>query len=67
MPDFNLPEGVASLTLRFLRGQEAREKTVPRSACANSSTLEFVWGYLAPVPPTVVDGPPSPPAALTPA
>jgi poly(3-hydroxybutyrate) depolymerase/transglutaminase-like putative cysteine protease len=55
MPDFNLPEGVASLTLRFLRGQEAREKTVPRSACANSSTLEFVWGDLAPVPPAVLE------------
>jgi transglutaminase-like putative cysteine protease/predicted esterase len=50
MPDFTLPDDAQSVTFRFVRGGEAREKAVPCSVCMKSHTLDFVWGELTPVP-----------------
>jgi len=54
MPDFTLPEDVTSVTFRFGRGGETREKTVSCASCANSHALDFVWNELSPVPPGVL-------------
>jgi transglutaminase-like putative cysteine protease len=54
MPDFKLPDDAASVTFRFVRGGEAREKVVPCSVCMTSHTLDFVWSELTPVPPAVL-------------
>jgi hypothetical protein len=53
-PEFKLPEQAASVTFRFLRNGEAREKTAPRSLCLKSNTVDFVWSELAPVPASVL-------------
>jgi predicted esterase len=50
MPDFRLPDDATSVTLRFVRGSETREKVVSCSSCANSETLDFVWSELSPAP-----------------
>ena len=54
MPDFRLPDDATSVTFRFVRGGEAREKVVSCSSCANSETLDFVWSELSPVPSAVL-------------
>ena len=54
MPDFKLPDGAASVTFRFVRDGEAREKMVPCAVCMTSHTLDFVWSELTPVPPPVL-------------
>jgi hypothetical protein len=54
MPDFTLPDHATSVTFRFVREGEAREKAVSCSSCVNSRTLDFVWTELAPVPPPVL-------------
>ena len=54
MPDFTLPDELASVTFRFVRGDEAREKTVSCAACAKSSTLDLAWDELTPVPPALL-------------
>jgi predicted esterase len=54
MPDFTLPDDAASVTFRFVREGEAREKAVSCSSCVNSHTLDFVWSELAPAPPEVL-------------
>jgi len=52
MADFTLPNAT-SVTFRFIRGNESREKTLPCAVCMNSHTLDFVWSELAPVPPAI--------------
>ncbi len=54
MPDFTLPDDAASVTFRFVRGGEAREKIVPCAVCMKSHTLDFAWNELAPVPPAIL-------------
>jgi predicted esterase len=54
MPDFTLPDNAASVTFRFVRNGEAREKAVSCSSCLTTHTLDFVWSELAPAPPSVV-------------
>ena len=54
MPDFILPDNAASVTFRFERGGEAREKVVPCAVGMKSHTLDFVWNELKPVPPAVL-------------
>jgi hypothetical protein len=49
MPHFKLPEHATSVTLRFLRNGEAREKILSTAACTNNQTLDFVWGELTKV------------------
>ncbi|HXA43945.1 MAG TPA: transglutaminase domain-containing protein, partial [Candidatus Angelobacter sp.] len=71
MPEFTLPNDAGSITFRFVRGSEAREKIIPCAACARSQTLDLVWDDLTPVstnllaaeswldqPTTSGDGPP---------
>jgi len=53
MPDFTLPDNASSVTFRFAREGQAREKAVSCSACVNSHTLDFVWSELSPLPPWV--------------
>jgi transglutaminase-like putative cysteine protease/pimeloyl-ACP methyl ester carboxylesterase len=55
MPDFKLPDDAGTVTFRFLRGGEAREKSVPCSVCLKSHTLDFVWSELTPVPPSILE------------
>ena len=50
MPDFTLPEAAASVTFRFVRGEEVKEKVVSCASCAASHTLDFAWSQLTPVP-----------------
>jgi predicted esterase len=50
MPEFPLPQDAATVTFRFVRGSETREKAVVCVACARSPTLDFVWSELTPVP-----------------
>jgi len=50
MPEFTLPNEAVSVTFRFLRGAEAREKTIPCAVCARSQTLDLFWDELTPVP-----------------
>ena len=54
MPDFTLPENATSVTFRFQRDGEAREKQVPCAVCMTTHTLDFVWSDLPPVPPAVL-------------
>ena len=54
MPDFKLPDGAASVTFRFVRAGEAREKVVSCSVCMATHTLDFVWSELTPVPPAIL-------------
>ncbi|PWU15426.1 MAG: hypothetical protein C5B50_15435 [Verrucomicrobia bacterium] len=54
MPKFNLPHKTTSLTIRFLRAGEAREKIMPGSVCAASATMDFNWSDLVPVAPGVM-------------
>jgi poly(3-hydroxybutyrate) depolymerase len=54
MPDFKLPDGAASVTFRFVREGEAREKVVSCSVCMTTHTLDFVWSELTPVPPAIL-------------
>jgi pimeloyl-ACP methyl ester carboxylesterase len=53
MPGFKLPEKGVSLTFRFIRNGEAREKTVPCVVCLKSHTLDFAWNDLTAVPPEI--------------
>jgi predicted esterase len=50
MPEFKLPDEARSVTFRFRRGAEAREKVLPCAVCVKSPTLDFVWDELTPVP-----------------
>lgn len=50
MPEFTLPDDSSSVTFRFIREGEAREKTVPCVMCMKSHTLDFAWNELTPVP-----------------
>lgn len=54
MPGFPLPENTASLIFRFVRGEEAREKTVPCVVCMKSHTLDLAWDELTSVPPEIL-------------
>jgi predicted esterase len=54
MPYLALPDPAESVTFRFMRDGEARERVVALSACANSQTLEFIWSELAAVPPSIL-------------
>jgi predicted esterase len=54
MPGFALPENTSSLTFRFIRDGEAREKTVPCVVCLKSHTLDWAWDEMTPVPPEVL-------------
>jgi predicted esterase len=49
MPRFELPDEVVSVYLRFIRGAEIREKTIPCAACARSQTFDLAWNELTPV------------------
>jgi hypothetical protein len=49
MPRFELPEEAVSVYLRFIRGAEVREKTIPCAACARSQTFDLGWNELTPV------------------
>jgi predicted esterase len=54
MPGFALPENTSSLTFRFIRDGEAREKTVPCVVCMKSHTLDWAWDELTSVPPEIL-------------
>jgi dienelactone hydrolase len=54
MPDFTIPDDATSVTFRFVRGGEAREKSVSCALCMNSHTLDFAWNDLAPVPKAIL-------------
>ncbi len=54
MPDFKLPDAAVSVTFRFVRDGETREKNVPCVMCMKSHTLDFVWSELTPVPTNVL-------------
>ena len=54
MPDFKLPDAAVSVTFRFVRDGEAREKVVPCVVCMKSHTLDFVWSEMTPAPPAVL-------------
>jgi predicted esterase len=54
MPDFTLPDKAASVFFRFTRDGQAREQSVACSVCMSTHTLDFVWGELAPAPPSVL-------------
>ena len=54
MPEFKLPDAAVSVTFRFVRDGEAREKIVPCVVCMKSHTLDFVWSELTPVPTNVL-------------
>jgi transglutaminase-like putative cysteine protease len=54
MPDFQLPNDAVSVTFRFVRGGETREKVVPCAVYMKSHTLDFVWSELTPVSPAVL-------------
>lgn len=54
MADFKLPDAATSVSFRFERGGEAREKIVPCVVCMKSHTLDFVWSELTPVTPAVL-------------
>jgi poly(3-hydroxybutyrate) depolymerase len=54
MPDFKLPDNATSVTFRFLRDGEAREKVVPCAVCMATHTLDFAWNDLTPVAPSVL-------------
>ena len=54
MPDFTLPDHLASVTFRFVRDGEAREKTVSCMACTKTSTLDLAWDELTPVSPALL-------------
>jgi len=56
LPDFRLPDNATSVTFRFVRGGEAREKVVPCALCMKTHTFDFVWSELTPVPPAVLVG-----------
>jgi hypothetical protein len=53
-PDFQLPDDAASVSFRFVRGGEAREKVVSCAGGLKSPTLDFVWSELTPVSPAVL-------------
>src|SRR6185369_12326680 len=46
---FELPDEAVTVYLRFIRGAEAREKTIPCAACARSQTFDLAWDELPPV------------------
>jgi hypothetical protein len=54
MPSFALPDEATSVTFRFMRDGEAREKTVPCVMCMKSHTLDFVWSDLKLVSPALI-------------
>jgi predicted esterase len=54
MPDFTLPDHVASVAFRFVRDGAAREKTVSCVACTKTSTLDLAWDDLTPVSPALL-------------
>jgi poly(3-hydroxybutyrate) depolymerase/transglutaminase-like putative cysteine protease len=54
MPEFTLPNATVEVTFRFVRDGEAREKTLPCAACANTHTLDFDWTRLSPVPASIL-------------
>src|SRR5262249_7935345 len=49
MPHSELPDEAVTVYLRFIRGSEHREKTIPCAACARSQTFDLAWDELAPV------------------
>jgi hypothetical protein len=54
MPGFKIPKDEATLYLRFISKNEAREKVLSSASCANTHTLDVVWSDLPPVPSSVV-------------
>ncbi|HEY4416548.1 MAG TPA: sugar-binding protein [Verrucomicrobiae bacterium] len=54
MPDFKLPAGAANVVFRFSYNGEARETIWPCALCTKSSTFEFDWNDLSPVPAAVI-------------
>src|SRR5262249_34713630 len=54
MPEFTLPPNADTVTFRFARGSEAREKVVPCAVCMQSHTLDFAWDELKPVPKVIL-------------
>jgi transglutaminase-like putative cysteine protease/predicted esterase len=54
MPDFKLPDNAENVTFSFTREGQTREKVVSCSSCLSTHTLDFVWGELAPAPPSVL-------------